>query len=179
LAICGFWFENGRLAFLIAAAICFVVTAFSVWRAERMLRIKLEQESGPHIFVEVARANCHILTFRNTGDEPAKNLELALPDDTYVQMHMRPAKIPVVHSGESQEAYVTYSRQPQPNETVSGRLIDFMRDNKSFETLSCYALFESSKGTRFRVKAEMKRMMMSFEGRYDIVCFQGPRELIG
>jgi hypothetical protein len=112
--------DHGKLAFEIAAIGCFIVTMFMVWRTEHRLRLKMEQDAGPQIFVEYHVNQKGVehpirgeyLTFRNVGTEAAQNIEFAPPEGARVHVEMVPAKMSVVHAGESQDMLAIFSLKP-------------------------------------------------------------------
>jgi hypothetical protein len=187
LAVLGFSLQvsdQGRLWFEIAAICCLILTVFSVWHTEHLLRLKMEQDAGPQIFVEYHvnqkggeyPIGGEYLTFRNVGTEAAQNVEFAPPEGARVHVEMVPTKMQVVHAGESQEGLAVFSVKPRPNETISNDLPDLMR-GEGIESIRSYVHFESTKGTRFRTAVDMTKVF-GLNPNQTIRCSMSQRELI-
>src|ERR1700731_2883119 len=48
--------DSGRHYLVMAALACIVAASFKVWMEERKARLRLEQESGPQILIEVVKS---------------------------------------------------------------------------------------------------------------------------
>jgi hypothetical protein len=168
--------DHGKTAFAVAAVSCFVLSAFSTWRKEHHLRLSLEHDSGPELYVEHKRVGLlDYFTFRNTGGEAAKNISLEICPNFPFVLDLVPPKISVIHAKQAEKICVVCCKQPRPNTRIGASLVEIV---ESVGSLYLDVIFENGKGVKFSTGLELSRVLVSLDSKKEISCDMQPRRLV-
>lgn|GEM_PF-3501074 len=165
--------DNGKRYLFGAASACFVIASFRVWLHEHREKLKLEEESGPDVFVEIIPRGIsnESVQFMNIRKEAALNVQLDENENDALKLGLARWIIPVLEFDKPQLSSIMFCEVPGvPNIQM---VKDCFKTDQERGVLR--VIFQDSKGTKFRRYFELHRPLLSSK----VECYpKGAREVI-
>jgi hypothetical protein len=147
------------------------VASFLVWLREHKDRLRLEQESGPDVFIDISEVEGQeLLQFKNVRSDPALNVQLKENDDV-LKLGLVRWIIPLVEIGKPESVRIEFC-QARDHATILAHVNDYF--DQEGKTATLRILFGDSKGAVFSRSFELRRPLLSAK----VDCFPiGTRQL--